>query len=108
MGFASGETFGRERTEVLHVVGDQRTALGCSCFENHPIVLAGDVTAVYYGFDVTTAAPEQLRDARRELLVEQSLHPRSARSPAAAASSPRWYSASLSSISASISSWCSP
>jgi hypothetical protein len=39
--------------------------------------------------DIMATVPKQLRDPRRELLVEESLHPRSARSPAAAASNPR-------------------
>ena len=89
MNFASGKTLGSERTEVLHVVGDIRAALGRRGFEDHSITLAGEVAPVHDRLNVMAAAAEQLRDPRRELLVEESLHPRSARSPAAAASNPR-------------------
>src|SRR5450755_1253818 len=77
--------------------------------------VAGDANNVLYKIaavadrlNVVAATPQQLANPRRELLIEESLHPRNARSPAAAASKPRRYSASLSSISASISSWYSP
>lgn len=89
MKFASSKIFGGERTKVLHVVGNDRTALRRRGFEDRPIVLTGKVAAVGDCVDIMATVPKQLRDPRRELLVEESLHPRSARSPAAAASNPR-------------------
>ena len=60
------------------------------------------------GFDVQASLPEDFGDLLRQLLVKKSFHPRRACSPAAAAASPRSYSASLTSISRSISSLYSP
>ncbi len=105
---ASGKPFSRERTEILHIVRDYGAALDRSHREDRSIALAGQVATGGHGLNVMTTAAEQLSYQRRELLIEQSLHPRIARSPAAAASNPRWYSDSLSSISVSISPRYSP
>ncbi len=53
--FASGETFGSEGSEVLHVVGDHGTALGHSGGQDQAIAPAGEVTAVCHGLDVMAA-----------------------------------------------------
>ncbi len=97
-----------EGTKVLDVVGDHSAVLSGSGFENLSVAASSEITAVGDRMDVVAAVAEQFRDPRRELLVEEGSHPRSARSPALTASRPRRYSTSLSSISASISSRYSP
>lgn len=94
-----GKTLRSERPEILHVVGYNGPVLGCGHLENRSVAPPGYVGSVYDRLDVVTAVPEQLRDPWGELLIEKSLHSRIARSPAAAASKPRWYSDSFSSIS---------
>ena len=106
--FAACQAFRSERPEVLHVVRDDGPFLAHRDFEDHSVASSCKVLPLSDGQDIVAAVPEQLRDPRRELLIQERLHSRSARSPAAAASKPRWYSASLSSISASISSRYSP
>ena len=94
--------------EVLHIVRDDSAALldrqleGLSVCASHKIGAPGD------GLDVVAAVAEPSGDLGRELLVKKRLHAPSARRPAAMAARPRVYSASLASISSSISLWYSP
>jgi hypothetical protein len=74
MRFAYGEPLGRERPEVLHVVGDHGAAFGRGGFEDPAIGLTGEVAPLHDRVDVMAAVTEQLRDPRRELLVQESLH----------------------------------
>ena len=67
-----------------------------------------NVDALGHGDSVIARLAQQRCDLRRELLVQENLHARSACSPAAAAARPRSYSDSLLSISMSISSRYSP
>jgi len=108
MGLTSSETFSCEGTEVLHVPGDHRSTLGVGGFQDQSVGMPSEVTAIANSFDVVATVSKQSADSGRQLLIEEHLHPRSARSPAAAASKPRRYSASLTSIAASISSGYSP
>src|SRR5712692_2428259 len=98
----------RERTEVLDVVRDHGPAFAACDLEDDPVGGPHEVLAVGNGVYVVAGLAQQHRDLRRQLLVQDGSHERSACSPASAAARPRSYSASLSSISLSISSRYSP
>src|SRR5512132_2219528 len=98
----------RKRTEVLDVVRDHGPALATRDLEDEPVTASSQVLAVGNGVYVVADLAQQDRDLRRQLLVQDASHERRACSPAAAAALPRSYSASLRSISRSISSRYSP
>jgi len=102
------EELGGERAEVLDVVGDDGPVFAAGRLEDGAVAAPGEVVAVGDGFDVVPGLAQELGDLRGQLLVQDGLHERRACSPAAAAARPRSYSASLSSISLSISLRCSP
>src|SRR5215831_5661452 len=105
---ASRQPLGRQRPEVLDVVRDHGPAFAACHLEDDPVTAPGQVLAVGNGVYVVAGLAQQDSDLRRQLLVQDGPHGRRACSPAAAAARPRSYSASLSSISRSISSWYSP
>ena len=102
------EPLGSQWTEVLDVVCDHGAAFPRRDLDDVPVVAAEEIFAFADRYDIVAALTEHRGNSRRELLVEQSPHGRTARSPLVAALRPRSYSASFSAISSSISSLYSP
>src|SRR5262252_272804 len=98
----------RKRPEILDVVRYYRPAFARCDLEEDPVAAPDQVLAVGNGVHVIAGLAQQNRNLRRQLLIQDGFHERRACSPAAAAARPRSYSASLSSISRSISSRYSP
>src|SRR5215475_5476273 len=98
----------RKRTEVFDVVRDHRPAFAACDLEYDPVAAPGQVLTARNGVYVVAGLAQHDSDLRRQLRIQDGPHERRACSPAAAAALPRSYSASLSSISWSISSRYSP
>src|SRR5215467_15679183 len=98
----------RKCAEVFDVVRYRGPAFAACDLEDDPVAAPSQVLAVGDGVYVIAGLAQLDRDLRRQLLVQEGSHERRACSPAAAAARPRSYSASLSSISRSISSRYSP
>lgn len=100
-----GQSGRSQRAEVLEVVSDHRAALRVRHRKDLAISTTDQIGALSDGYDVVTPLAELDGNLRRQLLVEERPHERSARSPLVAAARPRSYSASFSAIHSSISCW---
>ena len=102
------EPLSRERSEVPDVVSDHGAVLAARDLKDNQVAASDQVRSIGHRFNVEATPSKENGDLRRQLFVKKALHSPSARLPAATAAMPRSYSASLNSISRSISSVYSP
>lgn len=87
------QTLGGDRSEVLDVVGDDRSLLSGCDVDHLTVRCLRQVGTLRDGLDIQSPLPQGSRDSRGELLIEQHLHEASASFPASRAAYPRSHSA---------------
>ena len=100
----SGRDASVEHREVLHILGDYRSAIGRRCPKQILVRQPDEVGTILDSDSVVSSAPQMGRDTRGVHLVEEELHPDSSLRSFSQAANSRSAMWSLRAISASISS----